>query len=250
MNKLESRQVSMTQFTNLFRVAAFLCLLCLLLLTGCSRAIRKSVAFPSNCIDLEAKLNAALTTLEEGNLDPRKCQVGSIADICEDSRREIERIATQCPSSGSAQYAGAILAFDRRELAKAQQLLDALLSNGGIHPDAAALRARIALEEGNVPYAIRFLSGQVRLAPADYRLRETLASAYYLARRWQEATNELQAAETLGAPAWRVAYHSGLILEANGSTDLAIRQFEKVLVERPGYRPAADRILALRTLNP
>ena len=42
--------------------------------------------------------------------------------------------------SDSAQFAGAILAFERRELVKAQQTLDTLLSSGGVKPDAAALR--------------------------------------------------------------------------------------------------------------
>lgn len=221
-----------------------------MLLAGCSRQVRQAVRFPANCIDLDSKLRAAWATLEEGKLDAKKCQAGTLTDICEDSRREIERIAAQCPGSDSAQFAGAILAFERRELVKAQQTLDTLLASGGVRPDAAALRARIALEEGNVPYAIRFLTSQVSLAPADYRLRETLASAYYLSRRWQEASNELQAAELLGAPAWRIAYHNGLIFEAEGRRNLAVAQYEKVLVERPGYPPAADRIKALKITVP
>lgn len=235
---------------NLILKAGGVAALAVVALTGCSRQIRQSVRFPANCIDLDAKLRTAWATLEEGKSDPKKCQAGTLTDLCEDSRREIERIAAQCPGSESAQFAGAILAFERRELVKAQQTLDTLLASGGAKPDAAALRARIALEEGNVPYAIRFLTAQISLAPADYRLRETLASAFYLARRWQDASNELQAAEQLGAPSWRIAYHNGLILEGEGRKDLAMSQYEKVLTERPGYAPASDRIRALKIVVP
>jgi hypothetical protein len=217
---------------------------------GCTRKIQQSVRFPANCVDLDNKLRIAWTTLEDGRRDPKQCQVGSVTDICEVSRLEIERISMQCPGHVSAQFAGAILAFERRELSKAQQILDTLLSDNGVHPDAATLRARIALEEGNVPYAIRFLSDQVRLSPADYRLREALASSYYLSRRWQDAANELQAAEQLGAPSWRIAYHNGLILEAEGRKDLAVSQYEKVLQERPEYLPASDRLKALKIVVP
>jgi len=131
---------------------------------------------------------------------------------CDRLRREIERLAVVCPGHVPTLMANAVIAYeDEHRPAKAQQLLDLILAQAMKHADAAILRARIAAEEGNLPFAHRLLEQQLRLAPDHAGLHETYAATLYLERQFADATRELTTAAALGAPGWRVAYHRGLI---------------------------------------
>jgi predicted TPR repeat methyltransferase len=56
-----------------------------------------------------------------------------------------------------------------------------------------------------------------------------------------EAKRQLTIAANLGAPTWRVAYHRGLFEEASGNFHLALRHYEEVISERPGWEAALAR---------
>jgi tetratricopeptide (TPR) repeat protein len=137
--------------------------------------------------------------------------------------------------------ASAILAYDDRQLARAQQDLDTLFGFQKVHAAAAVLRGRIALEEGNLPFAQRFLAEHVKLSPDDADLREVYAGALYLAGKIPEAKKQLMVAANLGAPAWRVAYHQGLFEEAAGNFHQAFQYYEGALKERPDWDLAMAR---------
>ena len=142
--------------------------------------------------------------------------------------------------------ANAVVSNDEHRPEEAQQFLDQILSETGSHPDAAALRGQIAIEAGNVPYALRMLDEQIVLAPAHAGLRETRAAALYVDNRFDEARSELALAERLGAQRWRIAYHLGLIEEATGHRDEASRLYSESLVGNPGFAPADARLKALQ----
>jgi Flp pilus assembly protein TadD len=122
-----------------------------------------------------------------------------------------------------------------------------VLSLPGRYPDAAVLRARIAIEQGNVPFARRLLVQQIRLVPDHSGLHETLGAALYLDGRLPEATLELTTARALGAPNWRVAYHLGLVEEAAGRFDEASRHYGEALEGNPEWAQARSRFNALRS---
>ena len=124
-------------------------------------------------------------------------------------------------------------------------MLDELASLHTAYPEAAVLRARIALEEGNRPFAIRFLDQQIRQFGDVPQLRETYASALYLAGRWQEATDQLNVALKLGTPLWRVAYGRGLIEEGRGRFGEAKVHYQEAIQNRPGWRLPESRMRAL-----
>jgi tetratricopeptide (TPR) repeat protein len=142
--------------------------------------------------------------------------------------------------------ANAVIAYDEKRTVDAQQFLDLILGQGRTYPDAAVLRGEIAIEEGNVPYALRMLEEQIGLAPAHAGLRETHAAALYVDGRMAEARNELALAERLGAPRWRIAYHRGLIEEAAGRRDQAATYYMEAVTGNPSFEPAASRLKALR----
>ena len=142
--------------------------------------------------------------------------------------------------------ANAVVAYDDRDPIQSQQFLDQVLAQPGRYPDAAVLRARIAIEEGNVPFARRLLEQQIRLVPDHSGLHETLGAALYLDGRLPEATLELTTARALGAPGWRVAYHLGLVEEAAGRFDEASRHYGEALEGNPDWAQAQSRFNALR----
>jgi predicted Zn-dependent protease len=194
------------------------------------------------CYDPDGQLARVLTPFEA--LRANGC--GTDGAECDRLRREIARLAVICPAHTPTLLANAVIAYDQRRPAEAQQLLDLILSQPRPSPDAAALRARIAIEDGNVPFARRLLEQHITLVPDHMGLHETYAAALYLDGRLPEARAELALAEALGAPRWRIAYHLGLIEEASGRRAEAGRLYAEALQGNPGWEPAASRLKALR----
>jgi tetratricopeptide (TPR) repeat protein len=199
-----------------------------------------------DCYDADRQLTSALDPLEAnraigcGTMDQR----GRISE-CEAYRREIERLAIVCSGHLPTLMANAVIAYDARQLAKAQQFLDQVFEQRTVQPDAAVLRARIAVEEGNLPFARRFLDQQIKLAPAHAGLRETLGAALYLSGQMADAQRELAMAAELGAPRWRIAYHLGLIEEAGGRAEDARRLYGEAVAGNPEFAPAQARLKGL-----
>jgi tetratricopeptide (TPR) repeat protein len=141
--------------------------------------------------------------------------------------------------------ANALLAFEDRNFIKSQQVLDQLFSLGVNQPEAAILRIRIALEQGNVPFAVRFAEQQIHQIGDDAGLREAYASALYLAGKWDETRAQLSAAQQLGAPQWRTDYAQGLVAEAEGKFEEAKTRYQAALNAKPGWKQADSRLRGL-----
>lgn len=198
------------------------------------------------CDNASVQLAAVLQPFEA--LRANGCGVGLDAQgsECDRLRREIERLAAVCPAHAPTLMANAILAYDDRRSADAQQYLDQILAQPQTHPDAAILRARIAIEEGNAAFALRLLSDEIVLAPDQSGLRETYAGALYLVGRLADAARELTIAGSLGAPRWRIAYHLGLVDEASGRLGDAATLYAEAVAANPGFAAAESRLKALR----
>jgi predicted Zn-dependent protease len=196
-----------------------------------------------DCVNPDSQLTAVLVPYEE--LRAKGCT----AD-CDRLRMEIERLAVVCSGHTPTLMANAVIAYDANRPVTAQQLLDVILSQAGSHPEAAVLRARIALEEGNVPFATRLLEQHMTLAPDHAGLHETYGGALYLARRFEDSERELSSAAALGAPRWRIAYHLGLIREGQGRFTEAVKLYTEAVAGNPGWAPAEARLKALRATRP
>jgi len=164
---------------------------------------------------------------------------------CDLIRRELGRLALVCPNHEPTLFANAVVAYDVRRPADSQQYLDLILEKPGPHPDAAVLRARIATEEGNLPFARHLLEQQVRLAPDQPGLHETLGGVFYFLRQWNDASRELTAAGSLGSPRWRIAYHLGLVEEAQGHIDNARRLYTEAVQGNAQFSAARSRLAGL-----
>jgi tetratricopeptide (TPR) repeat protein len=198
------------------------------------------------CNNPDAQLAGVLQPLEA--LRASGCRSGDILDgtECDRLRRELERLAVVCPGHAPTLMANAVFAYDDHQPVKSQQFLDRILGYSRSYPDAAALRARIAIEEGNLPFARRLVEQQIRLAPDHAGLHEAYGAALYLGGQLLEARRELTTAGALGAPRWRIAYHLGLVEEASGRFEEARRYYTEALEKNPGWAPAQSRLNALR----
>lgn len=163
----------------------------------------------------------------------------------ESSKRNLARLAVKYPNDVDIHFANAVYAARDEDTARAALHLDALFRITFVHPEAAVLRAKLALKEGNLRLAVRLLDEQIRLVPDHPGLREVLGSAYYFQAKYKAAGVELQHALRLGAPRWRVAYHQGLVAEAEGRSEDAQGLYEDSTRLNPDFRPAASRARAL-----
>ena len=216
---------------------------CLLATAACATT---PPAVRQQCYNADAQLTQLLQPYEELRakgcpLDPR--QQGS---ECDRLRLEIARLAVICPAHAPTLMANAVIAYDEKRPVDAQQYLDQILAQPRSFPDAAVLRGQIAIEEGNIPFALRMLAQQITLAPDQAGLYETYAAALYLDGQLAASRSELALAQALGAPRWRIAYHLGLIEEASGNRAEAVRDYTEAVSGNPAFQPAAARLKALQ----
>jgi len=183
---------------------------------------------------------------ETGQPDCAQCRhlMNDRGRIIEDPERTqvaVERMLIEFPNHAPTLFAAATLAYQSGEKEAAAGFLDELLTRHARHPEAGILRSRIAIAEGNLPGARRAIERQILLTPDHAGLREAHSATYFLEGELLQSLEELEVAERLGAPAWRVAYNRGLIAEAAGNPRGAIEQYEISLAERPDYPAAISR---------
>ena len=166
-------------------------------------------------------------------------------DDCGRLRGEVGQLALAFPRNPQVLFAAAVMASEAREREQSASYLDQLFAVVAIFPQAAVLRAQLALDDGNLALARRVLREQIALAPSHAGLREAQAGVLYLAGEPDAADAELEVAFSLGAPAWRVAYHRGLLAEAAGRADRAVDFYREASEMNPGFALAHERLVAL-----
>lgn len=88
------------------------------------------------------------------------------------------------------------------------------------------------------------------LSPDHAGLREAYGAALYLAGELDAARQNLLAALALGAPAWRVAYHLGLVEESAGRVDAALGHYRESVASNPTWPQSQARLTALERQQP
>jgi tetratricopeptide (TPR) repeat protein len=212
--------------------------------TGCAT---HSPLVYQQCYNADVQLGHELRELEEHRA--KGCTEGLSrggGSECDRLELEIARLAVVCPGHAPTLMANAVIAYDEHRPQDSQQYLDQILSQPRPYPDAAVLRAQIALEEGNVPFARRLVDQQIMLVPDHAGLHEVRAAIFFVDRQLEEARVELAKAGALGAPRWRVAYHLGMIEELSGHPDDAARLYMEALQGNPAFTAADSRLRALR----
>lgn len=212
---------------------------------GCATLDQKRQSNP----DPNDRLDTMLRENEVSRLKGSECQEvknakGVLVD-CQRVQREVDRLYTEFPEQERVIMANAVLHYEAGRYESAQFLLDQLLSQPGRHPEAAILRARISVAEGNLTGARILLQREIALSPEYADLRDALASVYYLEGNYIEAEKQLSIAGLLGAPEWRLVYHRGLLKEARGQHEAACNAYEMSVSQKPDFRPARARLLGM-----
>ena len=211
--------------------------------TGCAV---HSPLLHQQCYDPDVQLADVLRELEEHRAKGCSSGTSPAGSECDHLEAEIARLAVVCPGHAPTLMANAVIAYDEHRPQDSQQYLDLILSQPRPYPDAAVLRAQIALEEGNVPFARRLVEQEIMLVPDHAGLHEVRAATFFVDRRLDDARAELVRAGALGAPRWRVAYHLGMIEELSGHPDQAARLYMEALQGNPAFTAADSRLRALR----
>ena len=211
--------------------------------TGCAV---HSPLLRQQCYDADVQLADVLRELEEHRAKGCSSGTSAAGSECDHLEAEIARLAVVCPGHAPTLMANAVIAYDEHRPQDSQQYLDLILSQPRPYPDAAVLRAQIALEEGNVPFARRLVEQEIMLVPDHAGLHEVRAATFFVDRRLDDARAELVRAGALGAPRWRVAYHLGMIEELSGHPDQAARLYMEALQGNPAFTAADSRLRALR----
>ncbi|WP_373079975.1 tetratricopeptide repeat protein [Zhongshania sp.] len=215
------------------------------IMSGCVSMDQHRDAHP----DPDTRLNQMLAMYEKtddfGNSCNELWNAYSATTDCERIQREVERLGIEFPNHPRIMMANATMQYQAGRPDKAQFTLDQLLADRGPHPEAAILRTKIALEEGNTARARAVLQKQIIISPSNFELREALASTYYIEGKYDEAAKALSAAGRLGAPGWRLSYHQGLIREARKDWKGACSLYLMSIEQRPDFQAPSARLIGL-----
>ncbi len=219
--------------------------LMLVFLSGCVSMDnhRASIADPDERLDQLMAVYSNINGEKQGCHELKRAY--SSTTDCKRIQGEVQRLHMEFPENERVLMANAVLQLQAGRYDRAQFLLDQLLSQPGAHPEAALLRSQLAVREGNTARARTLLKQQIVLRPDYAELREALASTYYLEGKYDDARKTLYAAGRLGVSGWRIAYHQGLLSEAQEDWAGACQFYLRSLEQKPDFRQAVARLVGL-----
>ncbi|WP_025565804.1 hypothetical protein [Psychromonas sp. SP041] len=159
---------------------------------------------------------------------------------------ELSALYLKYPNHQRVIMASALVEFEIGNTGASQQLLDLILSKRGAYPEAAILRSRIAMEEGNLSLARAIVTRQLNITPYESNLYELQAAYYYLEGKYSKALLSMTSAERFMGNHWRIGYHRGIIYEAQKEWYKACKEYKGVLEEQPSNKLLNAKVLLLR----
>jgi tetratricopeptide (TPR) repeat protein len=156
--------------------------------------------------------------------------------------RDLETLSFDFPDHPGVRYACGAAAYATGNKRQAEAHLDAALSANPRLTEAAALRARLSIEEGNYPRAQRLVSDGLLLAPDSADLVLLRAQLQDLAGDAQGALVSIDLAQRLGTEEWRADYHRALVYENLGLVGEAEAALRRSLEAQPDFAQARARL--------
>jgi len=159
---------------------------------------------------------------------------------------DLNALYLQYPNHKRIMMMTALVEFEIGNNNASQQLLDLILSKRGAYPEAAILRSRIAMEEGNLSLARTIIKRQLNISPYNPYLHELQAAYYYVEGKYTEALQAIKSAEHFIARDWRMSYHRGIIYEAQKQWYKACKEYTGVLKSQPNNQMINAKVLLLQ----
>ncbi|WP_372761978.1 tetratricopeptide repeat protein [Pseudoalteromonas sp.] len=210
------------------------------MLAACSSQSNIEQAFQPN-VDLDTALNTYKVSQGQVNCDDYRQKVTD----CDALAAELAALHLRYPSHRRIMLATAVMYYEVSKIQDSQVLLDKLLGQNRPAPEAAILRAQIAMSQGSVKTARKVLLKQLDMVPDHANLYEALSATYYLEGRYKKAQDVLYNANKLGAASWRISYHLGLINEGQKQYSQACHYYRQALQSNPDHSAATGRLLNL-----
>jgi tetratricopeptide (TPR) repeat protein len=160
--------------------------------------------------------------------------------------RELETLAFDFPDHAATRYACGAAAYATGQRRQAESHLDAALAANPRLTEAASLRARLSIEEGNYPRATRLVDDGLLLAPDSADLVLLRAQLLDLSGDSEGALAAIDLAQRLGSEAWRADYHRALVYENQGLAAQAEEALRRTLDAEPNFEPARSRLNRLQ----
>lgn len=223
----------------------FLMIVILLAMTGCASHAQRYVTDVSDPGEEVDRLMASHLSNTSQGLTCSGAYGNQAYQDCDGLFRRLSQVYTAFPDNERVSMALALVGYQSGRKQQAGFILDQLLASDRPRPEAAVLRARMALETGNVSRARAILETQSQLNPMHPELHEILAATHFVNRRYPDSLSALALAESLGAPSWRVAYHRGLVFEARKNVSAACEQYVESYRLNPGFHGPKGRLMAL-----
>lgn len=158
---------------------------------------------------------------------------------------QLNALNVRYPNNKRIMMATALVEFELGNMSNSQQLLDNILYKRDAYPEAAVLRSRIAIEEGNLNLARSIVERQLSINPDSAHLYEVQASYYYLEGKYTEALQSIKIAERFMKSDWRINYHRGIIYEAQKQWYKACQEYNQVLKAEPSNRVTRAKLVLL-----
>jgi tetratricopeptide (TPR) repeat protein len=213
-----------------------------LIMSGCATQPQKLVKFDANneLVSIMARYN--VSTRDSMNCAER---FGSQID-CMTLLDELEQLMSHAPGNSKVMTITALLQYQLGRTLESQYTLDQVLAIPKPAPEAAILRARLALQHGNFALVKRIISNQIGMLPSYGPLYEILALNYYLQGQYPKALAELDKSRMMSSDTWSTDYHYGLIHQVMENTASACAAFEQVLTVNPDHTASKSRLTQLK----
>jgi len=175
----------------------------------------------------------------------------SLDTVAQDRLRfAVERLATRHPGHVRSQVAAGALTFESGHSQRAQGYVDRALALEPANVEARCLRVRIAVADGSRDLARKLIDDGVRLRPDAAALYESSAWLHQIDNRMDAALLDLDAAEALAAPKWRILFHRGLIEELRGDSTRAEQHYRAAVAANGRNLQALRRLAGLTARSP
>lgn len=212
-----------------------------LIMSGCATQPQKLVKFDAN--NELASIMARYNVSTEG---PMNCaeRFGSQID-CMTLLDDLEQLMRSVPGNSKVMTITGLLQYKLGRTLESQYTLDQVLALPQPAPEAAILRARLALQHGNFALVKRMIENQIGMLPSYGPFYEMLALNYYLQGQYPEALAQLDK-NRLFSDSWMTDYHYGLIHQAMENTVTACEAFERALAVNSGHTASKSRLAQLK----
>lgn len=212
------------------------------ILTGCA-GTGQIAEFQEPNEQLESILSTYGVSPESGVL----CQHSSGSNHdCRALASELRTLNASYPEHQEIGLISALVEYQSGRREQAQFVLDLLMANN-LEPSVPVylLRAKIAMDEGNIALARDVIHKGLRHHPGNAEMYNHLAATFYLEGRYERADASLATADKLGLAPWKTNFLLGVLHKERLEYQSACHYFANALNLNAGHKQSIANLIEL-----